>query len=49
MARKDTAEIFACIFLLAVLGIVLYCVVCALERFCVWWKPPQQEAAMGSA
>jgi NitT/TauT family transport system permease protein len=48
-ARQDTAEILACIFLLAVLGIVLYSLVCALERLCVWWKPPAPEAALGSA
>ena len=48
-ARQDTPEILACIFLLAVLGIVLYSLVCALERLCVWWKPPQPEGALGSA
>ncbi len=48
-ARQDTAEIVACISLQAVLGIVLYAAVCGLERLCVWWKPPQPEAARGSA
>ena len=48
-ARQDTAEILACILLLAVLGIVLYSLVCALECLCVWWKPPQPEGALGSA
>lgn len=48
-ARQDTAEIVACIFLLAALGIVLYSAVSAAERLCVWWKPPQPEGALGSA
>ena len=48
-ARQDTPEILACIFLLAMLGIVLYSLVCVLERLCVWWKLPQPEAALGSA
>jgi NitT/TauT family transport system permease protein len=48
-ARQDTPEILACIFLLAVLGILLYSLVCALERLCVWWKPPEPEGALGSA
>ncbi len=48
-ARQDTPEIFACILLLAALGIAMYSLVCALERACVWWKPPGPEGALGSA
>jgi NitT/TauT family transport system permease protein len=48
-ARQDTAEILACVFLLAMLGIVLYGGVSVLEQVCVWWKPASPDAALGSA
>jgi NitT/TauT family transport system permease protein len=48
-ARRETAEVLACIILLGVLGIVLFGIVSALERVCVWWKPAAPEGALGVA
>jgi NitT/TauT family transport system permease protein len=48
-ARRDTAEMLACIILLGLVGMFLFGVVAALERVCVWWKPATPEGALGTA
>jgi NitT/TauT family transport system permease protein len=48
-ARQETAEMLACIILLGIIGIVLFSIVAALERLCVWWKPAGPESALGAA
>jgi NitT/TauT family transport system permease protein len=48
-ARRDTAEMLACIILLGLLGILLFAIVAVLERLCVWWKPAAPETALGAA